>query len=236
MKKIMIPISLALTLFTANSFANKADVLNTLKKIGLTADNIEIIETVMPGLMQANTPDGTFYITDDGKFLTQGPVYNMQGAQPENIANGSNAKLISSIAKDAIVYRAKNEKYVISVFTDYTCHYCQMLHENVQKYNDLGITIQYFAFPREGMSSQVAKNMQSIWSTADRKKAFDAAYKGQTISPANSTIPYVQTQFDIGRKLGISGTPAIVLSNGQMVAGYVPPEELKSILDKTFTK
>ena len=43
-------------------------------------------------------------------------------------------------------------------------------------------------------------------------------------------IPYVTQQFNVGKKLGISGTPALVLADGQLVSGYVPANKLIEIL------
>ena len=56
-----------------------------------------------------------------------------------------------------IVYPAKNEKHVVTVFMDITCHYCHLLHQQLKEYNDLGIAVRYLAFPRAGMNNQTAK-------------------------------------------------------------------------------
>ncbi|MDF7666378.1 bifunctional protein-disulfide isomerase/oxidoreductase DsbC [Orbaceae bacterium ESL0727] len=228
MKKLLI----GLTLFSTCAMAGNADIATSLSKLGYTAKDIKITDTPITGIKSVVTPDGVFYVTDDGKYLTQGPIYNLEGKEPVNIANGNNAQLVKSIDKDAIVYKAKNEKYVISVFTDYTCHYCKLLHENIQQYLDVGISVHYFAFPRAGVDSDVGKNMQSIWSATDRKAAFENAYKGNNITPANSMVPYVAQQFNVGKKLGITGTPAIVLPDGQLVSGYVPADKLVDMLSK----
>ena len=42
-----------------------------------------------------------------------------------------------------IVYKAAQEKHVITVFTDITCGYCHKLHEQMKDYNALGITVRY---------------------------------------------------------------------------------------------
>ncbi|MWN32285.1 bifunctional protein-disulfide isomerase/oxidoreductase DsbC [Gilliamella sp. Pra-s65] len=232
MKKLV----LGLALISTTALANNTDIINAMDKLGYSHKNIKIANSPVNGLKRVTTPDGLFYVTDDGKYLTQGPIYDIQGDEPEDIANGNNLRLIKSIKNDAIVYKAKNEKYIISVFTDYTCHYCKLLHENIDKYLEAGISVHYFAFPRAGADSEVGKNMQSIWSMTNRKAAFENAYKGNTISPASSMIPYVTQQFNVGKKLGISGTPAIVLPNGQLVSGYLPADKLIEILDKKATK
>lgn len=228
MKKLL----LGLALISTSVLAGNNDITKTLGKLGYDAKDIKIYNIPVDGLKKVITPEGLIYVSNDGKYVTQGPIYSIESGEPVNIANKENAKLIKTIDKDAIVYKAKKEKYVISVFTDYTCHYCKLLHENINQYLDAGISVHYFAFPRAGVDSDVGKNMQSIWSVTDRKTAFNNAYKGNTIAKANSMVPYVSQQFNIGKQLGISGTPAIVLSSGQLISGYVPADKLLEILDK----
>lgn len=229
MKKLV----LGLALISTSVLAGNNDITDTMSKLGYENKDLKITNTPVKGLKSVVTPDGTFYVTDDGKYLTQGPIYNVEGDEPKNIANSTNLALMKTIEKDAIIYKAKDEKYVISVFTDYTCHYCKLLHENIDQYLNNGISVHYFAYPRAGADSEVGKNMQSIWSVADRKAAFDKAYKGDPITPATSDVPYVTQQFNVGRQLGISGTPSIVLSDGQLIPGYVPADKLIEILKNT---
>ncbi|MCX8575317.1 MULTISPECIES: bifunctional protein-disulfide isomerase/oxidoreductase DsbC [unclassified Gilliamella] len=229
MKKLV----LGLALISTSVLAGNSDITDTMSKLGYENKDLKITNTPVKGLKSVVTPDGTFYVTDDGKYLTQGPIYNVEGDEPKNIANSTNLALMKTIEKDAIIYKAKDEKYVISVFTDYTCHYCKLLHENIDQYLNNGISVHYFAYPRAGADSEVGKNMQSIWSVADRKAAFDKAYKGDPITPATSDVPYVTQQFNVGRQLGISGTPSIVLSDGQLIPGYVPADKLIEILKNT---
>lgn len=221
------------SLVLSSAYASDADIFATFDKIGYNKSDVSISDTPMPNMKSVSTPGGKFYISNDGQFLTQGPIYNMSGKKPENIANSDNLKLISTIAKDAIIYQAPNEKYRVYVFSDYTCVYCKKLHSEIQSYLDKGISIYYFAFPRAGLDSDVAKNMQSIWSVKDRNAAFDNAYKDGKITPATSMVPYVKMQYEVGHKLGLSGTPAIILPNGELLAGYVPADKLLEILEQT---
>lgn len=229
MKKLVICLGLAL--ISSSVLASNNEIAKSLDKFGYDSKESKIFDSPIKDFKSVSTPEGIVYVSKDGKYLIQGSIFDLQGDEPENIANSINLSLIKSIEKDAIIYKAKNEKYIISVFTDYTCHYCKLLHENIDKYLEAGISVHYFAFPRAGANSDVGKNMQSIWSMADRKAAFDNAYKGSAISPASSMIPYVTQQFNVGKKLGIGGTPAIVLPNGQLVSGYVPADKLIEFLD-----
>ena len=38
-----------------------------------------------------------------------------------------------------------------------------------------------------------------------------------------------------GRAVGVRGTPSLILENGQLVPGYVPPLELLEILERNTT-
>jgi len=56
------------------------------------------------------------------------------------------------------------------------------------------------------------------------------AKEGETISSAADCDNPVAGQYDLGKALGVQGTPAIILPNGQLVPGFVPPERLFAML------
>ena len=41
----------------------------------------------------------------------------------------------------------------------------------------------------------------------------------------------MSAHYEAGRAIGVRGTPAIVLESGEMIPGYVEPEELLDRLD-----
>ena len=53
--------------------------------------------------------------------------------------------------------------------------------------------------------------------------------KGNDIE-ANACTNPVEGHFKIGRLIGATGTPTIVLSDGRIVPGYIPAEELIEII------
>ena len=42
----------------------------------------------------------------------------------------------------------------------------------------------------------------------------------------------VAEHYALGNKLGVRGTPALLMDDGEMIGGYVPAAELASYLDK----
>lgn len=101
----------------------------------------------------------------------------------------------------------------------------------MKDYNALGITVRYLAFPRQGLESQAEQDMKSIWCAKDKAKAFDDAMAGKGVKAATCDVN-IADHYALGVQFGVSGTPAIVLSNGYVVPGYQGPKEMKAFLDE----
>jgi len=231
MKKFLL-LALLAGAFSSVAQADDGAILQSLKKLGLK--QTEIVPSPLPGFKTVLTESGVIYVTEDGKHMIQGPLYDVSGAQPVNVTNQLLDKKVEALASQMIVYKAAKEQHVITVFTDITCGYCRKLHEQMADYNALGITVRYLAFPREGLHGQVENAMKAIWCAADRNKAFDEAMKGnapQMSAPDSCKIDLDQ-HYKLGILYGIQGTPAILTDSGMMIPGYQGPQELKQVLDQ----
>lgn len=211
-------------------YAGTEQIQQSLKSMGV--NNAEIKSSPVAGLQTVFTDNGVLYVTDDGKYVLQGPMFDVSGKLPVNVTNQLLTHQLQQLEPEMIVYKAPKEKYVITVFTDITCGYCRKMHSQMDEYNKLGITIRYLAFPRQGPNSQAEKEMKSIWCVAPaaRNKAFDAAMKGEDISSVSCNID-LKKHYELGAQLGVQGTPAIMLSNGMMLPGYQGPKEMLALLD-----
>ncbi|WP_072569843.1 MULTISPECIES: bifunctional protein-disulfide isomerase/oxidoreductase DsbC [unclassified Enterobacter] len=228
MKKSLMMFTL-LAAFSTAVQADDAAIKQTLAKLGV--QSTEIQPSPISGMKTVLTNSGVLYVTEDGKHMIQGPLYDVSGPQPINTTNSMLMTHLNALEKEMIVYKAANEKHVITVFTDITCGYCHKLHEQMADYNALGITVRYLAFPRQGMQSEAADNMKAIWCAKDRNKAFDDAMAGKGVKAASCDVD-IADQYALGVQFGVSGTPAIVLSNGYVVPGYQAPQEMKTFLDE----
>ncbi|PWC17757.1 bifunctional protein-disulfide isomerase/oxidoreductase DsbC [Brenneria corticis] len=228
MKKGLLLLSLLAATAAGFAHADDAAIKQTLTRLGM--QDAEIQPSPLSGMKTVLTDSGAFYISDDGKHLIQGPLYDVGGKAPLNVTNQLLKGKMDALREQMIVYKAPQEKYAITVFTDITCGYCHKLHEQMKDYNALGITVRYLAFPRQGLNSQAEKDMQSIWCVANRNKAFDDALKGEAISPATCKT-HIAAHYQLGVQFGVQGTPAIVLEDGTVVAGYQGPKEMLAMLD-----
>jgi len=198
-----------------------------------------IVESVVPGLYEVDAGATVWYITADGRFLIDGDVYDV-----ENKVNLSDAKrqkarvkALESIGDDQkIVFSPKGEpKYTVDVFTDVDCGYCRKLHREIDQYTDAGIKIRYLMYPRAGVNSGAYKKAVASWCADDRKATLTLAKQGKPIEMKTCANP-IEEHMALGEALGLTGTPTMVMEDGEMIPGYVPAPKLKRMLDAKAAK
>ena len=93
------------------------------------------------------------------------------------------------------------------------------------EYNRRGIEVRYLAYPRAGVGSDSYRKIVSAWCAEDQQTALTDLKAGRSIAPKSCANP-VAAQYELGQRVGISGTPAIVTETGQMIPGYQSADEL----------
>tara|TARA_R110000796_G_scaffold526_3_gene1728 strand:+ start:8397 stop:9065 length:669 start_codon:yes stop_codon:yes gene_type:complete len=193
-----------------------------------------ISETPVDGLYQVQLETGrVLYATADGKYFMQGTLIEVNDGQPRNLTSVAEASGIAQVldrvdASDMVVFAPEEPKTHVTVFTDVDCGYCRKLHSEVEQLNNLGIEVRYMAFPRGGMQSPAAQVMQSVWCADNRQQAMTSAKQGKTVEEKTCANPVAQ-EYELGKQLGVQGTPAIFLANGVMIPGYQPAQQLATI-------
>ena len=224
MKKVLAAL---LMVASATAMANDAAIKAKLQTLG--ARQVEISHSTLKGIKIVNTEQGLLYASEDGNYVLQGKLYQLTDKGPVDVAGKVLMNKLNAMQNEMIVYPAKNEKYVVTVFMDITCHYCHLLHQQVKEYNALGITVRYLAFPRTGLNSQTARQMEAIWTAEDRTFALNEAEKGN-LPKALKDPNIVKKQYELGIQFGVAGTPSIVTANGEVLGGYLKPADLLTAL------
>lgn len=224
---------------TATSSASQISVnaefdTSHMERMGFQVESAQAAQ--IAGLYQVITDQGLVYASADGKQIISGRIFDITGAEPKNISeavlDSMRVKDLAAISNTIIEYQAPEEKHIIHVFTDTSCGYCRQLHERIDEYLALGITVRYLAWPRNGLQSKAATDLQNVWCANDQQAAMTAAKTDAQVPVAVCNDP-VSLHFSLGQKFGVRGTPAIVLESGQMLPGYVPPSRLLGELEKT---
>jgi thiol:disulfide interchange protein DsbC len=162
----------------------------------------------------------------------------IQDGKPVNLTEksrtpGQSRKLInehSGRPRWSFIPAIGETKSHITVFTDTTCPYCHKLHEEVPELNKRGIEVRYVAFPRQGLGSPGDEQLQAVWCSKDRRKLPWTAWStARNIKAAKVRQPGFTRQFEIGQSIGVNGTPAIVLADGQLIPGYQPAPQVAKL-------
>jgi len=117
------------------------------------------------------------------------------------------------------------------VFTDIDCGFCRRLHSEIGKYNAAGIRIRYLFMPRAGKGSDSYKKAVAVWCAKDRQQAMTDAKAGKDV-PAQTCENPVEEHIALADLMGLSGTPTLILPDGELLPGYVPADRLKAMLDE----
>lgn len=213
-------------------------VIGALQKLAPGVHVDQVAPSPLPGFYQVIASGQLVYVSTDGRYMLNGDLVDLAGKRnlsERAWAGFRKAELAGVPASQRIVFAPPHPKYTVTVFSDVNCGYCRMFHSHIDQLNAEGIAVEYLAWPREGLSTTAGTptdtytEMVSVWCAADRKAAFTAAKQGKAPAPATCPNP-VRDQFNLGMRLGVTGTPTIVGPDGMVLGGYVPPDKLLKLL------
>ena len=174
------------------------------------------------------------YVSADARYLLQGDMIDLieNVNLSEMVRNDSRRDLLAGVEdEEFITFSPADVKYSISVFTDVDCTYCRRLHNQISEYMAYGIEIRYLMYPRNGPSSPAWATAEEVWCSDDRNDALTAAKADRKFASTNCDATMVNNHYSLGQEVGLTGTPAIVLDDGTLISGYLPPDQLKARLD-----
>ncbi|MDA8604962.1 thioredoxin fold domain-containing protein [Gammaproteobacteria bacterium] len=220
-------------IFSASLPSSEEQIKDSIKNILPDGTRIESIEpTPIKDIFAVYYGDlQPIYVTKDGSIFIYGDIYKINNNSVSNFTEDSISEKRKSILNDIpsnelISFKSDNEKFSVIVFTDVDCGYCRKLHNQIEEYNELGISIHYAAFPRSGMGTSAFTKMVGAWCSKNPKDSISKLKNNKNLDLSFCETQPVSKQFIIGQKLGVNGTPAIFSMDGVMFPGYVEPEEL----------
>lgn len=235
MKLSITLLAAALAVTSVSAFAGQKEIEEAVRAVKATAKVKSITDVPNTGLKEVIADSTVIYMDPNGQYLFFGTLLDLKNKQnltekAQAVARVGSLKSIPESEK--IVIKAPKEKYRVTVFTDVSCGYCKLLHQNEKGYLDRGITIEYVAFPRGGTQSEAFGVMRQIWCSENRAKAYGDAIEGKAVSGVASCNDPVAKHYEIGDGMAIEGTPAIFSEDGRQMGGFVPPDQLEARLQE----
>jgi len=194
-----------------------------------------IAKTPFAGLYEVYMDGDLLYTDDKVSYLFLGNLIELKSKR--NLTEESMQKLtkvtFESLPLDSAIKVVKgNGKRKIAVFSDPDCPFCKRFETELKSVND--ITIYTFLFPIEGLHGGATDKSNAIWCSPDRVKAWEE-WIVQGIAPKapGTCATPIEKIAELAAKLGIRGTPTIIMADGRRVPGMVPAAQLESMMAAT---
>ncbi|MBM3356313.1 MAG: DsbC family protein [Betaproteobacteria bacterium] len=196
-----------------------------------------VTKSHMPGLYEVVAEGQIFYVDEKVNFILRGVMFDARGGSLRNVTAERNNQLTSATltkSLDSAFRRVRgNGRRVLYTFEDPNCVYCKQLHQELAKMTDL--TVYTFLVPILGPDS--VEKSRAIWCSKDRARAWDEVMaKGVAPGPVKACDTPFDRNLELARRFGIRGTPAVYLSDGDQIGGYVPAERIEQALRSVSSK
>lgn len=230
-KKQLQPKSLCLiltALLSTASFASPESVKYKLSqnypKIQL--DNIKATE--MKNVYSATLDNQVVYVDEAAQHLFFGSMIRLKDQKnltKDLVVNKSALDFNKLPLQDAIKTVRGTGQHKLAIFSDPNCPYCKTLEGNLSQLKD--VTIYTFMFPIKAQSIEPSKK---VWCSFNKEYAWKSLIvEGQQPNVKADCANPIERNLQLGRSLGVEGTPAIIFSNGMKVTGAYPAAEIEKI-------
>jgi thiol:disulfide interchange protein DsbC len=189
----------------------------------------QVNKSPIPGLYEVVTPERIFYTDKTAQYLIDGDLFDLKARK--NITKSRSQQLFAvdfnQLPLDLAVKKVKGDgSRKMAYFTDPNCGYCKKLEEELKSVDN--VTLYLFLYP---IFDGSAEKVQGVWCSADKAKAWDdLMLNGVQPATAKCDVPTAKVM-ELGRKLKVNGTPALIFANGIINPGYMPAANLNKALD-----
>lgn len=235
---------LATTLIFATSFSipasasNEAAVMATLKQKYPSTVIKSVEPTSLPGIYEVVMGKNIAYVEESGRFFLFGHLFDMhtqtdltegkiQSAQSQKI-DFSQLPL-----EDAVQIVRGDGSRKMAIFSDPDCPYCKQLEANMSSLTN--VTIYLYLFPLSQLHPEAKAKSIGVWCSKDRAKAWNSLLLRNEIPVGQCDNP-VERNITLATKLGINGTPTVILQDGTITPGAPSAARLEQMLNAPFVK
>lgn len=252
MKNLLLAIGLSTMLFACSK--TSVNIASTTMSSKSTEEMKAILVKEVPGLTKIDEVNTTpvsgiyevvvgrkvFYSTADGKYLFFG---NLVDAVKQQSLTDDKVQELSKIDPKLLpIDLALKEvngsgKRVLYVFSDPECPYCHMFEKQTVPFLK-DTTVYTFLYPLP-MHKEARPDSEKIWCSKDRLTVWHNWMRNKVALPTDVSCDKsgLDKIYKIGTDLvQVNGTPTLILSNGQVIPGALPADQLLEAMDKAEGK
>ncbi len=212
---------------SAFSFANVETLKSNLSKQYPNIQVTNIQPTEMSGLYSANLDNQIIYLDENAEHMFIGSMVRLKDQKnltKDLVLKQNSIDWKQLPLKDAIKTVKGNGKRQLAIFSDPNCPYCKKLEAELDKLND--VTIYTFIYPLKTQSIAVSKQ---VWCEANPAYAWKNLLQKNVQPNAKTCANPIDRNLELGRKLGVQGTPTLIFGNGLKMVGGRSAEEIQMI-------
>jgi len=229
MKHLSLFLLISSLLTTLTVSAESGDVEKLKQALAISMPSVKptkISETPVTGLFEVIVGSQVVYMSVDARYMIEGDLFDLK--TKKNVSEEAKSVIRKAAidelgSANMLVYKPKTVKDTITVITDIDCPYCRRLHSEIPDYMKNDVEVRYVFMPLKGSADM--KKTISVWCADDQQLALNIAKAGGDVAEKTCKNP-IKEHLQLARDLGVRGTPAIVLENGELLPGYVPVDKL----------
>ena len=184
------------------------------------------------GLYEARVGSDLLYTDEKVTYIFLGSILDgksLQNLTEERVNKLTAIKFDELPLKDAMKMVNGTGRRQIAYFTDPNCPYCKQFERTLTQLKDT--TVYVFLYPI--LSEDSIVKAKAVWCADDKVKAWnDWMLRGQMVSNAGSCDNPIESNRALGKRLNVTGTPTIVLSNGTRIPGAVSVARIESAMEQ----
>ena len=216
-----------LSCFSAISLANVETLKINLSRYYPNIQVSNIQATEMPGLYSASLDNQIIYLDENAQYMLVGSMVRLKDQKnlTKDLMLQQNSVDWKQLPfKDAIKTVKGTGKRQLFIFSDPNCPYCKRLEVELDKLND--VTIYTLIYPLKSQSITVSKQ---VWCDPNQAYAWKNLLQ-KNVQPKEKTCANpIERNLELGKKLGIEGTPTLIFGNGLKMVGGRSAEEIQLI-------
>lgn len=205
-------------------------------------DNVvAVLPGPIPGIWEVDVrKDGKtypLYLDYSGKYFFNGQILRMSDRVNLTGLRYTDLNRIDVAAiplEEAILYGSPDAKRKVIVFDDPDCPWCRRLHGEIKKVvaRDPDVAFLVRVYSRNNDPRTVQKALSIVCGKRDAARLLDDAFAGKKLPAAKCGSKAVETTAKLAERLGIQGTPAMILPDGRLISGYREADALHRLLQE----
>lgn len=206
-----------------------------ITNVKVTNIRISPVKAMWELAIEANSKKGIIYVDFSKKHFISGSIVSIKEKKnltQERFEDLNRVDVSQVPLADAIVVGNKNAKHKVIVFTDPDCSFCKKLHAEIKKVVQDRKDIAFYKkmFPLKIHPEAYEKSKTIVCEKS--LEMLENAFEKKPLPKPKCETTAVDENIKLAEKLGISGTPALIMPDGRLISGYREAKVLKELIGK----